>query len=128
VLCENKQPTDISSDASSDDQSASTPVSSDGATSVPDQAATPLPGAVNVPIVVLARQRLAADLGISADSVTVVAVEAVEWNDSGLGCPKPDMNYLQVITPGYKIMFEAQGTSYEYHTDQRATVVRCKPA
>ena len=128
VLCENKQPTDISSDASSDDQAATTPISGDGATSVPEQAPTLAPDAASVPIVVLARQQLATDLGISADAVTVVGVEAVEWSDSSLGCPKPDMNYLQVITPGYKITFEAQGTSYEYHTDQRATVVRCKPA
>jgi hypothetical protein len=128
VLCENEQPTDISSGASSDDQAAATPISSDGATSVPDQAPTLAPNAASVPIVVVARQRLAQELGIGADAISVVGVEAVEWSDSSLGCPKPDMNYLQVITPGYKIMFEAQGTRYEYHTDQRATVVRCTPA
>lgn len=128
VLCENAQPTDISSGTSTDDQAPATPISGDGATSVPDQAPTLQPDAASVPIVVTAREKLATELGIAADAVTVVGVEAVEWSDSSLGCPKPDMNYLQVITPGYKITFEAQGTRYEYHTDQRATVVRCTPA
>jgi hypothetical protein len=54
-----------------------------------------------------------------------VSVEENEWRDSSLGCPKPGMNYLQVITPGYKIILESQSKRYEYHSDTNRRVVRC---
>ncbi|MEX1194284.1 MAG: hypothetical protein WD904_00570 [Dehalococcoidia bacterium] len=49
--------------------------------------------------------------------ITVVSVEYTEWPDSSLGNPEPDMAYLQVITPGFKIVLAAGGQQYEYHTD-----------
>ena len=73
----------------------------------------------------LAQAALAQELAVAATNITVVTVEATEWRDSSLGCPKPGMNYLQVITPGYKIMLEAQGKRYEYHSDTNRRVVRC---
>jgi len=73
----------------------------------------------------LARAALAQELAIAATDITIVAVEATEWRDSSLGCPKPGMNYLQVITPGYKITLAAQGQRYEYHSDTNKRVVRC---
>jgi hypothetical protein len=33
--------------------------------------------------------------------------------------------YLQVITPGYRVILEAQGKQYTYHTDTRRQVVPC---
>jgi hypothetical protein len=74
----------------------------------------------------MARQALAKDLGIDIGGVTLQKIEATEWRDSSLGCPQPGMNYLQVITPGYLIVLDAQGSSYEYHTDTGRRVVRCK--
>jgi hypothetical protein len=73
----------------------------------------------------LARAALAQELAVAEADITVVAVEETEWRDSSLGCPKPGMNYLQVITPGYKITLEAQGKRYEYHSDTNRRVVRC---
>jgi hypothetical protein len=35
----------------------------------------------------VAKQRLASDLGCDQNAITLVQVEAVEWNDSSLGCP-----------------------------------------
>ena len=58
-------------------------------------------------------------------AITWSGTEKIEWNDSSLGCPKPGMNYLQVVTPGYRITLEAQGRRYEYHTDSTSHVVRC---
>ena len=60
--------------------------------------------------------------------VAAVRAAVPSWPDSSLGCPKPNMNYLQVITPGYRIVLEAQGRSYEYHTDTGKRVVRCEKA
>jgi hypothetical protein len=73
----------------------------------------------------LARAALAQELGVAEADIAVVSVEENEWRDSSLGCPKPGMNYLQVITPGYKIILEARGKRYEYHSDTNRRVVRC---
>jgi hypothetical protein len=73
----------------------------------------------------LARAALAKELALAEADIAVVAAEETEWRDSSLGCPKPGVNYLQVITPGYKITLEAQGKRYEYHSDTNRRVVRC---
>jgi len=73
----------------------------------------------------LARAALAQELAVAEADIAIVTVEENEWRDSSLGCPKPGMNYLQVITPGYKIILEAQGKRYEFHSDTNRRVVRC---
>jgi len=60
---------------------------------------------------------LASRLGVDPGTITVVSVEAREWPDTSLGCPAADMMYAQVITPGYLVVLDAQGTTYRYHTD-----------
>jgi hypothetical protein len=50
----------------------------------------------------------------------------MEWSDASLGCPQEGMMYAQVITPGYLIVLEAQGQTFEYHTDQGTNVVLCQ--
>ncbi len=79
-------------------------------------------------IVERAVQRLAEFLAIDPSEVTVVSVEAVEWRDSSLGCPQPGRMYAQVITPGYKIVLQAQGQEYTFHTDSRpeGSMVLCQ--
>lgn len=62
---------------------------------------------------------LADRLGVDEASVGVVSVEFTEWSDTSLGNPQPGFLYAQVITPGFKIILEAGGQSYEYHTDLR---------
>ena len=63
----------------------------------------------------------------SVESVQVVSVEAVDWSDSSLGCPKGGMMYAQVITPGYKIVLESDGRTYEFHSSLNpdGPLVRC---
>jgi hypothetical protein len=48
-------------------------------------------------------------------------VEAVEWPDSCLGIQDPDVMCMQVITPGYRVILNADGTDYEYHTNADGT-------
>jgi hypothetical protein len=64
----------------------------------------------------LAQKDLAERLGIATDAVKVVSVKAMQWSDTSLGCPKPGMAYATVITPGYKIVLEAEDKMYDYHT------------
>jgi len=112
VLCDNKQPVDLSVKPSA------------SSTAQPANSAAPIDSATKR-VAEMARQALAAELGIQVADVTVAAVEEVQWNDSSLGCPRPGINYLQVITPGYKLTLEAQGKRYEYHSDLNRRVVRC---
>jgi hypothetical protein len=73
----------------------------------------------------MAVTKLAADLHIAPDQVQVLSVEQHDWPDSSLGCPEPGKAYLQIITPGYRAILEANGQRYEYHTNQRDLAVRC---
>lgn len=65
--------------------------------------------------------------GIAANQIAVTAVEARQWSDSSLGCPKEGFMYAQVITPGFLIVLAAQGQTFEYHTNQDgSSVVLCE--
>jgi len=68
---------------------------------------------------------LSARLGIPVEEITVIQAQAVEWNDSSLGCPQPGVNYLQVITPGFRVRLYFQGMVYDYHTGTRAGFILC---
>ena len=72
-----------------------------------------------------AKGDLAQRLSISADQISFVEATEVEWSDSSLDCPQPEMAYLPVITPGYRILLEARGQSYEYHSNRDAYVIYC---
>ena len=74
----------------------------------------------------LAQEDLAGRLGMASADVQLVSVEAVEWSDTSLGCPQPGMMYAQVITPGYRVVLEAGGQTYTYHTDEGRFVVLCE--
>jgi len=65
--------------------------------------------------------------GAASDAITVVSAEEVEWSDTSLGCPEPDAMYAQVITPGYLIVLETGGNTFNYHTgiDPEGPLVHC---
>ena len=69
---------------------------------------------------------LAGRLSIPLEEITLVEFTAVEWSDSSLDCPEPGMSYLQVITPGYRIVLQANGSAYEYHSNRNSYFVYCK--
>lgn len=71
-----------------------------------------LPPAVRAVIEVLAQT-----LGVEASQITLVNVEAVDWPDACLGAVRMGVMCVQVITPGYRIVLEADGQQYEYHTN-----------
>jgi hypothetical protein len=73
----------------------------------------------------LAKQDLAKRKGIAVDQISVVSVTAVQWPTSALGCPQPGTMYSQIVTPGYRVVLEADGVTYEYHTDQGERAVYC---
>lgn len=70
------------------------------------------------PAVDAAKKLLAERLEVLMDAVSVAEAEAVEWRDSCLGCTVPGQMCLMVITPGYRVILSAGGTTYEVHTDR----------
>jgi hypothetical protein len=71
----------------------------------------------------LAIDTLAANLKIPREAIEVESVIDVDWRDSSLGCPKPGMAYLEVITSGHKVTLRANGQVYDVHeADNRAFV------
>jgi len=63
----------------------------------------------------LARRAVAERLAIGEDLVSVETIEAVDWPDTGLGCPQKGEMNAQVITPGYRVTVRAGGERHEVH-------------
>jgi hypothetical protein len=70
---------------------------------------------------------LAQRLAVSVDAIVVKEAKAVEWKDTSLGCPKRGVYYIQAITPGYQIMLEANGQTYDYRSDGKRIVLCERP-
>jgi hypothetical protein len=68
------------------------------------------------PMVKAAMSDLSQQLSVPTSEITVVSYDAVTWPDSGLGCPKPDMAYAQVLVDGARIRLQVGDTVYEYHS------------
>lgn len=69
---------------------------------------------------------LAKRLNVPAGQFQVVAVDAMTWNDSSLGCPQPGQFYLQALTPGFRVVLQHDGQTYEYHASEKGTYVYCR--
>ena len=69
-------------------------------------------------ILLKARGDLAQRLGLDENDVTEAVVEKADFPDAALGAPLEDEMSAQVITPGWRVRFQAGGETYEY----RATV------
>lgn len=83
------------------------------------------PAASAEAILHIAKEDLAQRLALPISEINVARVEAVEWPDTSLGCPKPNTAYAQVITPGYRLILVAAGKGYEYHSDEGKRVIFC---
>jgi len=73
-----------------------------------------------------AKEDLAQRFSIPVIQINLIEAVEVEWSDSSLGCPQPDMFYLQVIMPGYRIQLESGGNMYEYHSNRDTYVIYCE--
>lgn len=61
----------------------------------------------------IARRVVADFLSLPMAEVTLVSLNAQEFNNSSLGCPASGMSYQQVITPGHRAIVEAQGRRFD---------------
>jgi hypothetical protein len=72
--------------------------------------------------VMVVRENLAEKLGLSTASVTLVEIQGVEWPDSCLGIVQEEVMCAQVITPGFRVVMEAEGQMYTYRTNLDASL------
>ena len=94
-------------------------------------APSPEPTEVDLPpdaveVVAVAREDLAHRLDVGREAIEMISVEAVEWPDASLGCPRPDEMAAQIVTLGFRVVLEARGERYEYHTDRGQTALLCE--
>ena len=61
----------------------------------------------------VARQTVAAALGINETEARVISREQRDFADGSLDCPQPGTAYAQVITPGFRILVEANGRRFD---------------
>jgi len=96
-------------------------------TTVPPTAAAPT-GTPVVPVDLTPAQlaavnALADTLKVTADKITLVSTEAVNWPDGCLGIQLKGITCAKGPVPGFRIKLSAGGKAYEYHTNQDGTSV-----
>ena len=74
-------------------------------------------------VVEQARQALV-DSGVADKSLAVAAFEPANWPNSSLGCPKRGVQYLQVVTTGYRVQFTGEAAAkFDIHVAGNIAVV-----
>lgn len=73
-----------------------------------------------------ARAFLVDHLEVPVAQIQLLYVEPETWSDASLGCSGPGRYYAQVVTPGYRVVFQVETQQYELHTDRSAShIVLC---
>jgi hypothetical protein len=90
-----------------------------------DSEPTETTGEVPQPILELFRDDLARRALVKPETITVVSATEQQWPDGAMGCPKPGEMYPQMIVPGYRVVLQAGGEKYAYHSDRRGNFVVC---
>ncbi len=98
------------------------------ATPAAEPTGTPSTEPTHIPVDIPPEQRAAVAaaiqaLGLPADQVKLVSIEAVDWPDGCLGVRQIGMMCVKGPVPGFRIVLEANGKQYEFHTNLDASVV-----
>ncbi len=67
---------------------------------------------------------LASDANLPADQIKLISMEAVTWPDGCMGVTRIGMMCTYGTVDGFKIILEAGGKQYEYHTNASGDTVR----
>lgn len=87
----------------------------------------PAANPADVPAADAAVRALAALLGLDPSAIKVISAEAVEWSDSCLGIAYIDAICAQMIVPGYRLVLEANGHTFTYHTNEDGSQLAIAP-
>jgi hypothetical protein len=86
------------------------------------------PTSTHIPVDLTPAQRAALNalmeqLSLPADKIKLVSTEAVTWPNGCLGIVRMGVMCTQNEVPGFKIILEANGQQYEFHTNQDGSTV-----
>lgn len=76
-------------------------------------------------LVTLALTDAAGRTGRERSSLEVVSAQAVTWPDGSIGCPRPGMQYPQVLVPGFRIRIRAGSELLDYHAGRSGPPFHC---
>ena len=65
--------------------------------------------------------------GAARSSVGVVRAEEAIWSDGSLGCPQPGEFYTQALVPGYWVVFDVPGATFDYRATRSGFFKLCPP-
>ena len=87
------------------------------------------PTPTHIPVDLTPAQRaaltaLSENLGVPVEEIKLVSTEAVEWPDGCLDVQEEGLVCTQVITPGFRVILEANGRQLEYRTNEDGTQIR----
>jgi hypothetical protein len=74
----------------------------------------------------LVRDDLSARTGQLETDLTTRSVAGVSWADQALGCPAPGQHYAPGPVPGFHIVLEVYGITYDYRVGQSEQFVLCQ--
>ena len=75
------------------------------------------------PQVMAAEQALSEKYNIPIDQIKIVSAEAVTWPTGCLGVVIPGVMCTDMVVNGFRIIMQANGQQYEFHTNQDGTNV-----
>ena len=70
-----------------------------------------------------AMQALVAAVNVSIDQIKLISTEAAQWPDGCLGIVRMGVMCLRGPIAGFRIILEANGQQYEFHTNQDGTSI-----
>ncbi len=70
---------------------------------------------------------VAAQTGLAPNQFNVISSEAVNFSDASLGCHQPGMAYPQVITPGYRVLVEGDGQTFDVRVSGKRGLICDNP-
>jgi hypothetical protein len=90
-----------------------------------EDASPPITGEAPIALMDAIKTDLATHTGADPSSFAIIRSESVVWNDGSLGCPQPDVLYTQATVPGYRVVLERNGTTYDYRAKEAGYFVLC---
>jgi hypothetical protein len=84
------------------------------------------PAPVEEPFMIIeetAVTNLAMALGIPEDEIVVTSFKEVTWSNGCLGINNLEIACTEALVPGYQLLLEAGGETYEYRSDRNGTII-----
>jgi hypothetical protein len=93
---------------------------------VPTLADSAVVGEVPEEIMADVYEDLTTTQNVALEAITVTRAESVIWDDGSLGCPQPGQAYTPATVPGYWIVLEVNGRTYDYHAAENGYFILCQ--